>query len=1162
MRARQATLLWACSASLSRFADAAIVEASTLATVTAVADLYDSSLSAENGCDPSGCVAELTRDGDATSLESRWSCQPALGDAGSVCRITYGLGIQYQLTGLNIAMFKGDERTRTLEINIDNLPYTVWTSSGTTTGFETIDVDTMGRWIEIVGVLEDSEWLSIMEVEILVDDGVTDTDDVVDTTDVEAGSLGTVTATSALFDPSLGDSNGCEPAGCTAELTRDGDVSDGSRWSCVPSLGGTCSISYDLGAVYDLSELRLALYNGAIRVRTIDVSVDGSLATTWTSSGTTDGFESIDLSGYSGQDITVTGVLDNSEWLSIKETEIMVLSDGVVSPPSPSTPTPAPVFAPVATPTPTVATPEQLFSAKEIGTQDTTVTTTAGLFDPDLAVDNGCDPAGCTGALTRDGDMTDTSRWACAPSLGGACSISYDLGREFGLDELRVALYNGDIRVRTIDVIVDGALLTTWTSSGTTNGFESIALPDTASGTLIELQGVLDDSEWLSIIETEIMVWPQNVVTPPPASAATVPPATAPVQPVTPPSPTPAGDLQPVGLTPLAIGDESPIDRYATKDGDFTTSWTCTGDPTEPNDEGITYYQCELLFGLVYYRHVKQVKIALADGAERSVDMRLGGRFSSSIAEEFVTSSGTTDGFETYDFDYKASSIRIAAVFSSPGESISISEVEIVEEVMEGEALIDGFSTPYDNGDGLWNEPTTDGFEWSSDSNEAIDRSLTLFLAGYYTVTELQLMFPEGDTYQFDLTLFNKLDGTGEAYTTITGLESTDTAGFQSFDLTGFADQYVTSIGIEMKGTGSGAPGFAMLDALVLGTKIDNPSDTFHVGSTFIEYWGGDGYPDFVGSGSGDQNAINGAICAVKKGTYDGVSCVDMDDTATGTVDLSWGAYYVDGNIFMQSGVLLLGAFGDDDPNTTDIVLEEGAEGNTDIDAIVVMDGIQDAWIEDVWIQGNYDPETDGIPAVSGLGSACLSVANSQNITCEGVDIRYCSGDALVVRDSTLVNIDAGRYDEEYLPWTIGLSGGTGLIVDTSDSVWVRRTTFYENAVAGLHIMGSNNFTFEATIDSEEGSEGEGNVGSVDGQQPIEVIVEASSLVKFQDMRVQSVNDPVMTITGSTTVSFTNGGYSNVPSGTCTIQTDDPSTVTIDADEEELVLEGTCYVKV
>lgn len=35
-----------------------------------------------------------------------------------------------------------------------------------------------------------------------------------------------------------------------------------------------------------------------------------------------------------------------------------------------------------------------------------------------------------------------------------------------------------------------------------------------------------------------------------------------------------------------------------------------------------------------------------------------------------------------------------------------------------------------------------------------------------------------------------------------------------------------------------------------------------------------------------------------------------------------------------------------------------------------------------------------------------------QNITVEDVDIRFCDGDAEVVRDSTTVNIDAGRYDE------------------------------------------------------------------------------------------------------------------------------------------------------
>lgn len=49
------------------------------------------------------------------------------------------------------------------------------------------------------------------------------------------------------------------------------------------------------------------------------VYVDGELITTWTSSGTTDDFESIDLSGTSGELIEVTGILGESEWLSIVE---------------------------------------------------------------------------------------------------------------------------------------------------------------------------------------------------------------------------------------------------------------------------------------------------------------------------------------------------------------------------------------------------------------------------------------------------------------------------------------------------------------------------------------------------------------------------------------------------------------------------------------------------------------------------------------------------------------------------------------------------------------------------------------------------------------------------------------------------------------------------
>lgn len=56
------------------------------------------------------------------------------------------------------------------------------------------------------------------------------------------------------------------------------------------------------------------------------------------------------------------------------------------------------------------------------------------------------------------------------------------------------------------------------------------------------------------------------------------------------------------------------------------------------------------------------------------------------------------------------------------------------------------------------------------------------------------------------------------------------------------------------------------------------------VGSTFIESWEGDLYPDFVTEGSGDQKAIMAAICAVKKAPFDGEDCVGEDATATGTV--------------------------------------------------------------------------------------------------------------------------------------------------------------------------------------------------------------------------------------------------------------------------------------
>ena len=57
-------------------------------------------------------------------------------------------------------------------------------------------------------------------------------------------------------------------------------------------------------------------------------------------------------------------------------------------------------------------------------------------------------------------------------------------------------------------------------------------------------------------------------------------------------------------------------------------------------------------------------------------------------------------------------------------------------------------------------EVTTDGFEWTSDSDDAIGSALSFGLAGFFQVTEIKLLFPAGDTYKFDLSVSGGDDST------------------------------------------------------------------------------------------------------------------------------------------------------------------------------------------------------------------------------------------------------------------------------------------------------------------------------------------------------------------------------------------------------------------
>lgn len=61
------------------------------------------------------------------------------------------------------------------------------------------------------------------------------------------------------------------------------------------------------------------------------------------------------------------------------------------------------------------------------------------------------------------------------------------------------------------------------------------------------------------------------------------------------------------------------------------------------------------------------------------------------------------------------------------------------------------------------------------------------------------------------------------------GFESSDQEGWQSFDLTDYDGDLVAEVWLTIKGTGSGAPGFQLLDARFIGECIDNPTNTLYV---------------------------------------------------------------------------------------------------------------------------------------------------------------------------------------------------------------------------------------------------------------------------------------------------------------------------------------------
>lgn len=151
---------------------AQLVEAGEVAIVTVSANAFDSRIDEDVGCPPDGCMAENTRDGSLQD-DSRWSCSLELvaaagGADGEECRIVYEFSEPLVVNGISIALLKGDERIRTMIVEVNGVQLDVITSGGITAGFEAFELnaeDVVSIGLESVGLDDDEvDFLSITEV--------------------------------------------------------------------------------------------------------------------------------------------------------------------------------------------------------------------------------------------------------------------------------------------------------------------------------------------------------------------------------------------------------------------------------------------------------------------------------------------------------------------------------------------------------------------------------------------------------------------------------------------------------------------------------------------------------------------------------------------------------------------------------------------------------------------------------------------------------------------------------------------------------------------------------------------------------------------------------------------------------------------------------------
>ncbi|CAM9175809.1 unnamed protein product [Ectocarpus sp. 13 AM-2016] len=154
--------------------NAEFVGAGSKTTVGVTASAYDDRPgegAGDVGCGEMGCLPDLAHDGvGEEDTESRWSCAEEIVPDGGQCEITFTFDSPQDITDVQVAFWKGDERTRTLKVKIngdkigeyESYPGSAFNSFGIQeNGVHTVAMESVG--------IDRDDWISLLEVRFMVD---------------------------------------------------------------------------------------------------------------------------------------------------------------------------------------------------------------------------------------------------------------------------------------------------------------------------------------------------------------------------------------------------------------------------------------------------------------------------------------------------------------------------------------------------------------------------------------------------------------------------------------------------------------------------------------------------------------------------------------------------------------------------------------------------------------------------------------------------------------------------------------------------------------------------------------------------------------------------------------------------------------------------------